>query len=67
MFRNYSSLNRSERACHRDAPSPAARLRAFLAGYDWLQILVLMVLLSAGLLFIGKTADVGDNYGFTWQ
>ncbi|MBQ9776533.1 MAG: rod shape-determining protein RodA [Lentisphaeria bacterium] len=55
MLRHYSKFDRRE--YHESAPSAVARLRAFFAGYDWLQIFALLVLLSAGLLFIYSTGQ----------
>jgi len=42
------------------APGTGAGVGAFLAGFDWLQILLMLVLLSVGLIFIHSTgAQVG--------
>ena len=55
MLRHYNKLNRGE--YQGGAPSLIARFRAFCTGYDWLQIFALLVLLSAGLLFIYSTGQ----------
>lgn len=55
MFRHYDELKREE--YYGNAPSLLVRLRAFFAEYDWLQIFALLILLSAGLLFIYSTGQ----------
>ena len=59
-IRPYSDLNRKR--YREETPGIVVRLRDFLAGYDWLQILALTLLLSLGLIFIYSTGiQVGTS------